>query len=297
MSLDPSPRTSAGGGMAAPLAAASKRDQKANGGAVDCICLAVDNDHGRIVKPLREFFRRDTMNVRSHTRGRGRRRQLSLITFAAFAGAMLASWPIPARAADPNEFIVWSDPNLRGRMYVPSNYTPGGDHPLILFLHGFGERGTDNIAQVDSNIDPLLEAAKQRGAFLYAPQSSGGAWGTTAAGPTLDVQRAVNMMHAAQAAYPGIDDDRLYLTGLSAGGGGAWDALASYPRTFAAGAPICGTLGSSVYRESLEDENIWAVHARNDSVVSVANSRNMINAIFTGDGFPAATFPPLGRSG
>ena len=101
--------------MAAPLAAASKRDQKANGGAVDCICLAVDNDHGRIGKPLREFFRRDTMKVRSHTRGRGRRRQLSLIAFAAFAGAMLASWPIPARAADPNEFIVWSDPNLRGR--------------------------------------------------------------------------------------------------------------------------------------------------------------------------------------
>jgi hypothetical protein len=192
---------------------------------------------------------------------------VSLLILSA-AGVLLVGWPARVWAADPNDFTVWSDPTLPG-----------------------------HTAQMNSNIDPLLEEAKRRGAFLYAPQSAGGVWGSTPVTPTADVQKAVSMMRAAQASYPGINDDRLYLTGLSYGGGGAWDALASYPKTFAAGAPICGSLGSSVYRESLEDEKIWTFHARDDSVVSVSNTRNMVNAIFTGDGFAAATFPPLGSAG
>jgi predicted peptidase len=153
----------------------------------------------------------------------------------------------------------------------------------------------NNVAQVDGNIDGLLAAAKQRKAFLYAPQSSGGNWGSTATTPTADIQNAVAMMRMAQSTYH-LDADRLYVTGLSAGGGGAWDALGSYPNTFAAGMPICGTLGSSVYRTTLDDETIFTFHARNDSVVPVANTRNMVNAILTGDGLAAATFPPAGST-
>src|SRR5688572_14745948 len=209
------------------------------------------------------------------------------------AALLLAAAAHPARAADPNEFIVWSRTNLPGRLYVPADYDPGVAYPFILFYHGFGERGTNNVAQVDGNIDALLAAAKQRNAFLYAPQSSGGNWGSTATTPTADIQKAVAMMRAAQDAYH-IDADRLYVTGLSAGGGGAWDTLGSYPNTFAAGLPICGTLGSSVYRNTLDDETIFTFHARDDSVVPVARTREMVNAILTGDGLPAATFPPAG---
>jgi hypothetical protein len=56
--------------------------------------------------------------------------------------------------------------------------------------------------------------------------------------------------------------------------------------------PICGTLGSSVYRNTLDDENILTFHARDDSVVPVANTRNMVNAILSGDGRAPFTFPP-----
>ena len=209
------------------------------------------------------------------------------------ATLLLAVIAPPAHAADPNEFAIWSTPNLPGRLFVPTNYDPAVAYPFILFFHGFGERGTNNVAQVDGNIDGLLAAAKQRNAFLYAPQSSGGNWGSTATTPTADIANSIAMMRAAQNAYR-IDPDRLYVTGLSAGGGGAWDTLGSYPNTFAAGMPICGTLGSSVYRNTLDDETIFTFHARNDSVVPVANTRNMVNAILTGDGLPAATFPPIG---
>ena len=211
------------------------------------------------------------------------------------AALLLAAAAQPARAADPNEFIVWSKTNLPGRLYVPADYDPGVAYPFILFFHGFGERGTNNVAQVDGNIDGLLAAAKQRKAFLYAPQSSGGNWGSTAITPTADIANSVAMMRTAQSTYH-LDANRLYVTGLSAGGGGAWDTLGSYPNTFAAGMPICGTLGSSVYRNTLDDESILTFHARDDSVVPVGTTRNMVNAILTGDGLPAATFPPAGST-
>ena len=207
------------------------------------------------------------------------------------ASLILATAARPAHAADPNDFTVWSKTNLPGRLYVPADYDPAVAYPFILFYHGFGERGTNNVAQVDGNIDGLLAAAKQYNAFLYAPQSNSGNWGSTATTPTADIQNSIAMMNLARSSYH-IDPKRLYVTGLSAGGGGAWDTLGSYPATFAAGMPICGTLGSSVYRNTLDDENILTFHARDDSVVPVANTRNMVNAILSGDGRAPFTFPP-----
>ena len=67
---------------------------------------------------------------------------------------LLAFWLAqPCVAADPSEFLVWSTPQLPGRLYVPSGYNPAQQYPLILFLHGFGERGTNNTAQVNGNIE------------------------------------------------------------------------------------------------------------------------------------------------
>src|SRR5262249_42144799 len=85
-----------------------------------------------------------------------------------------------ASAADPNAFLVWSSPSLPGRLHVPDGYSSASKYPLILFLHGGGERGLDNVSQVNGNIDNLLAGSNLQGAFLYAPQSAGGVWGTTA---------------------------------------------------------------------------------------------------------------------
>ena len=144
-----------------------------------------------------------------------------------------------AIAASAEQFLDFSTAGLPGRLHVPTAYLPQHKLPLILFLHGGGERGSDNLLQINQNIDLLLEASESHGgAFLYAPQSSTGVWATTAASPTGDIQNAVAMIHQAMQTYS-IDSNRIYVTGLSSGGGGTWDALAKYPSEFAAGIPIC----------------------------------------------------------
>ena len=69
--------------------------------------------------------------------------------------AALTASATPTRAADPSQFIDWSMTGLPGRLHVPTTYVPGQKRPLILFLHGGGERGTDNLLQINGNIDLL----------------------------------------------------------------------------------------------------------------------------------------------
>ena len=80
-----------------------------------------------------------------------------------------------ANIDDFNVFNLLADngrPLQRGRLYVPPEAAGPAARPLILFLHGAGEQGIDNMRQVIQNIDNLLAEAKQRGAFLYAPQTN-----------------------------------------------------------------------------------------------------------------------------
>jgi predicted peptidase len=199
---------------------------------------------------------------------------------------------LPARGARTDDFVVYSMNGLPGRLHVPDGYIAGQMYPLILFLHGAGERGSDNVLQINANIDLLLEAAEVRSAFLYAPQSSSGIWATTAATPMADLANAVAMIHNAKQVYT-IDRDRVYVTGLSSGGGGTWDALAKYPGEFAAGVPICGTFGAALFRPTLIDKPIWAFHSQDDPIVPVTRSEEMVNAIVTAKGHEAFTFAPL----
>jgi predicted peptidase len=142
-------------------------------------------------------------------------------------------------AANVSDFINYSvDSNnnvqLPGRLHVPADYAanPDIERPLILFLHGGGESGTNNLAQINGNVDNLLAAAKQRGAFLYAPQTNSG-WGD---GPSIP--NAMTMIDRAIADF-NVDTNRVYVTGLSLGGGGVWNVLNQFAERVAASVPIC----------------------------------------------------------
>ncbi len=92
-----------------------------------------------------------------------------------------------------------------------------------------------------------------------------------------------------------INSNRLYVTGLSMGGGGAWNFLSFYGDRFAAGVPICGVATMTGFLSSnLLDEPIWAFHARNDGTVNVSNSRNRINGILAAAGQPPPAYPGTG---
>ena len=206
--------------------------------------------------------------------------------------------------ADVSEFIDFSVPGLPGRLYVPPMPVPqravseldGGllapqeahhsePAPLIVFLHGAGETGDNNTSQVGPNIDNLFEAAKQRRAFLYAPQATTFNWSNM--GRTTQV---MEMVDQALASYE-IDPLRIYVTGLSMGGGGTWNMLNRFSERFAAGVPIAAVPPVSDFDpQNLVKLPIWAFHARDDNAVDVRHSRNVVNSIRAAGGKSAVDF-------
>lgn len=198
-----------------------------------------------------------------------------------------------APAANVNDFIDFSLRSatntllLPARLYVPPPAADVSPRPLILFLHGSGESGLDNLAQVNGNIDFLLAEAKRRDAFLYAPQTNIG-W----AGSTI-LTRTMTMIDRAIADQQ-VDPNRIYVTGLSMGGGGVWNIITRYPDRFAAAVPICPVTPSPFDPASLDGQSIWDFHARNDSTVSVNASRNVISGILAAASEPVPEYPAFG---
>ena len=193
-------------------------------------------------------------------------------------GAALSS------AASLSDFINFSDPSLPGRLYVPPQ-AASGPRPLIGFLHGARESGANNTAQVNGNIDNLLAAAKARGAYLYAPQTSIGWTSSTA------IDRVMSMVERASAEQ-NVDELRLYATGLSMGGGGTWNLINRHGDQFAAAAPICAVLPATGYAAAnLAEVPTWAFHATNDTTVSPTTTRSVITNMLATTGEAPPVFP------
>lgn len=193
-------------------------------------------------------------------------------------------------AASLSDFINFSDPSLPGRLYVPPQ-AASGPRPLIVFLHGAGESGSNNSAQVNGNIDFLLAAAKARGAYLYAPQTAIG-WSSSTV-----IDRVMSMVERASAEQ-NVDELRLYATGLSMGGGGTWNIINRHGDQFAAAAPICAVLPASGYSAAnLAEVPTWAFHSKNDSTVPYTTTRSVIANMLatTGEAEPAYPVRPTGN--
>lgn len=198
------------------------------------------------------------------------------------------------RAAAESDFEVYNLVDelnvlrLRGRLHVPASYAsdPTTTRPLIIFLHGSGESGTNNLSQINGNIDNLLAAAKAHDAFLYAPQTNSG-WEQS-----VLLGRAMTMIDRA-ITERSVDPNRIYVTGLSMGGGGAWNFLHQFPNRVAATVPICGIYPSFGFMPStIVNEPVWAFHGRGDSVVSVDVTRNVVDSLLTEAGLPLPIYPP-----
>lgn len=187
-------------------------------------------------------------------------------------------------AANINDFINFSDTSLPGRLYVPPQAATE-PRPLIVFLHGAGESGSNNTAQVNGNIDNLLAAAKARGAYLYAPQTSVG-WNSATV-----IDRVMSMVERASAEQ-NVDELRFYATGLSMGGGGTWNIINRHGDRFAAAAPICAVLPATGYSAAnLAEVPTWAFHAKNDSTVSYTTTRSVIANMLATTGEAPPTYP------
>ncbi|HEX5026791.1 MAG TPA: DUF3471 domain-containing protein [Agriterribacter sp.] len=156
-------------------------------------------------------------------------------------------------------------------LYLPQGYATdtAKQWPLMIFLHGSGESG-DDLEKIKVNGPPkLIEAGKQFPFIVVSPQAPPNT------GWKSETLKA--MLYDLKKKYR-VDNDRVYLTGLSMGGFGTWDFSEKYPDEFAAIAPICGG-GDTSQVWKLRHMPVWCFHGAKDDVVPLAASRNMIDAL------------------
>jgi predicted peptidase len=187
------------------------------------------------------------------------------------------------------------------RLLQPKNYDKTIAYPLVVFLHGMGERGADNQAQLVNGVSELFAsdtAMEKYPAFVLAPQcpenedSQIGSWSNWEPGkPLTTPTRLVLEIVASLQREFAIDENRLYLGGLSMGGFGTWSIIQEHPEMFAAAFPICGG-GDPGKAAPLAQLPLWVFHGVKDSVVPVELSRSMVRAIEQAGGAPGYTQYP-----
>jgi predicted peptidase len=181
------------------------------------------------------------------------------------------------------------DQELKYRLLSPEKPDPDKRYPLVLFLHGAGERGDDNQGQLVHGMRDFAKRSESFPAYVVAPQCpSRASWcdvqwtgerHTMAAEPNATMKLTLALVDQLTKDLP-VDPDRIYVTGLSMGGFGTYDAVARRPELFAAAAPICGGSDESEQvMKHLAQVPFWIAHGAADNIVSVEWSRRAIEAL------------------
>jgi predicted peptidase len=177
--------------------------------------------------------------------------------------------------------------SLPYRIYIPEKM-PAKPIPLVMFLHGAGERGDDNNVQVKHGVRDLITySLNNEPMIIIAPQCpKDKKWAevdwsklshTMPKEESFAMRMALETMESVIKEFP-VDQRRLYITGLSMGGYGTWDIIQRYPKKFAAAIPVCGggdTAGAPLFK----DLPIWVFHGDADGAVPVSRSRDMVEAL------------------
>lgn len=188
-----------------------------------------------------------------------------------------------------NKFVSAKGDTLNYRLLNP-DYNPARKYPLVIFLHGSGERGHDNIAQLKWGV--MNFATDQMMAlhpcYVVAPQCPEKQnWSAS-----MDqLKQLIDKLIKEQP----IDATRIYITGLSMGGFGTFEALTRYPELFAAAVPVCGG-GDTSKAASFVSVPIWIFTGAEDPAVKPELSMNMAQALTKAGGHPGFTqYPEVGH--
>lgn len=209
---------------------------------------------------------------------------------------LLCAGPVSAQRVETgflDRTVTAAGQSYRYQVYVPADYRAQGSWPVILFLHGAGERGTDGLLQTNVGLGPAIRREPKRWpaivVFPQAPPDS--QW------VGLPAEMAVAALAQTLDEFRG-DPARVYLTGLSMGGHGTWYLAYRHPELFAAVAPICGWIpdfaqfpgsvpvvpadsGAAIaaLARKLAGTPIWIFHGEMDAVVPVSGSREPAAAL------------------
>lgn len=171
---------------------------------------------------------------------------------------------------------VVKDVRLNYLLHLPEDYEAGGVErwPLIIFLHGMGERGM-TLADLERvklhGIPKILDTRPDFPFMVASPQCPQYSWWVA------EVE-GVNALLDEIIATHAVDPRRVYLTGLSMGGYGTWALAAAHPERFAAIAPVCGG-GDPRWAAALKGVPAWVFHGAKDPVVPLAESEKMVTAL------------------
>ncbi|MEO5713738.1 MAG: PHB depolymerase family esterase [Luteolibacter sp.] len=212
---------------------------------------------------------------------------------------------VTAQAAD--EYAAATFTGARGvltyRILSPAKIEPGVRYPLVIFLHGAGERGDDNTSQLRHGgaLFSNPENREKYPAFVIFPQCPNGKrwvevdWGDAnphqqPKEPGDPMSSVIELVPSLMKSLP-VDRSRVYVMGMSMGGFGTWDLAARHPEWFAAAVPICGGADNST-APLLAKLPIWTFHGDQDPTIHVERTRSMVEALNKAGGSPKYTELP-----
>ena len=165
-------------------------------------------------------------------------------------------------------FLEKTTGEVNYRLFVPE--TTAEKIPMVVWLHGAGEQGADNRAQISANLvtnwaTPEAQACFGGACYIMAPQTQG----------PHDPEKEMAAIEQVLAEYPNIDRDRIYVGGCSMGGGGTMSMITAYPDFFAAAFPICpaGSISDETAAQFAANKMpVYLIHAIDDGTVNVSAS-------------------------
>jgi len=173
---------------------------------------------------------------------------------------------------------------LKARLFAPE-VPAGAKVPLVVYLHGAGQNGDDNERQLDGGVGCLYSFQRGRpdyAAYLLAPQCPAGSFWRDP-----EVLETLEELVESAASWPGVDPDRVYVTGFSMGGDASWKLVLARPDLFAAAVPVCGGPLASMEPDvpdvpaGLSDVAVWAFNAFDDGVVRPAFSKRVFAELWS----------------
>jgi predicted peptidase len=209
---------------------------------------------------------------------------------------------------DAQQYVSEGD-TLNYRISFP-DFSGSQSYPVVIFLHGGGERGDDNVSQLKWGVqnfatDQVMMTYKP---IVIAPQMPEEASWSNFTGQFEDEDEPLRLADTPSRPLEmtmevldqviensSVDTTRIYITGMSMGGYGTWDAIARWPDRFAAAVPVCGG-GDPTTANRIAEVPVWAFHGADDTVVVPEESRKMITALREAGANPGYTeYPGVGH--
>ena len=198
----------------------------------------------------------------------------------------------------PRTFVDSKGGRLLYRLHEPKTVREGQKYPLVVFLHGAGERGNDNVLQLIHGVPQIISFSERMDMPCYVvaaqvPRASldndpqglkwvGVPWGSTKPNkipdePSAPMASLIELVGRFRE-LPSVDADRVYATGISMGGFGTWDLVMRRPEWFAAAIPVCGG-GDPSEAARLRDVHVRIFHGGADTTVPTVRGRMMFEAL------------------